>query len=312
MKTLRDGMRQTRKSGAWVLCLLVLVAAGGCGRQPVFPTPPIIEGWDYSEPPRIFNRETLFHYMNGKARSYLDYGFLQLEHAQLAASGGKPTVDVDVYDMGSPNGAFGIYSLERGDELPLHYKKRLGYMIDSSRLFWKGRHYVAIASPNHSPQTVDAINALSLHVEKALPGEATEIPILAAFPVEGKIPESEQYFAINLMGYEFMGGGFVAKYEEKGRRFRLFLSPKESPESARKAYSKLKAALSEHGRASGEQGGIGQSAFAARDDYLGNWLVSMSGNYIVGAVEFQDEALARKLLAELALLLPRPAPPRPS
>jgi hypothetical protein len=282
----------------WVL-LLAFLLAGACGCRPVLPPSQTVVGWDYSELPTAYDPETLYHYINGKARVYLDYGFVRLDHAQFASPDGKAVIDVDVYDMGAPEGAFGIYSLERGEELPLHYKKRLGYMNGPARFFWKGRYYVTITSPISSAETIQAIHSLSAYVENSIRGESDSLPILAAFPEENKIPESEQYFATDFLGYEFMGAGFTASYVELGGRFKLFLSPKDSLDKAQGAYARLKETLSQGGKFVGDEGGIGQSAFLAQDDYLGNWLVSRNGTHVVGSVGFQDLSAARSALLRL-------------
>lgn len=281
----------------------MLAVLCGCARDTILPTPPIIEGWEYSEKPQVYNRENLFDYMNGKARSYLDYGFVRLDHVQFARPPAKPTIDVDVYDMGCDTGAFGIYSLERGQELPLHHKRRLGYMVGSARFFRKGRHYVTITSPDSSRETIEAVNTLSLYLESSVPGNSEQLPLLTVFPKEGSVTESEQYFAANLMGHDFMGGGFVARYEEKGNRFRLFLSSKDSPALAADAYQRLKRELSEHGKIVGEVREIGESAFLAQDPYIGNWLVSVANSHVAAAAGFHDEAVARNLLRQLVLNL---------
>lgn len=292
-------MRNVPKGLRAALCLAMLALIGGCARQPILPTPPIIEGWDYSELPVTYDPRTLFQYMDGKASVYLDYGFVRLDHVQFGRPGSTAVIDVDVYDMGTPRGAFGMYSYERGDDLPRHYRKRLGYMIDSARFFWKGRYYVTITSPEISPDTIAAVKSLSLYLEKSVPGDSQTLPLLATFPAEGKVHESEQYFATNLMGYQFMGEGFLATYEEKGNRFKLFLSPKESPETAAEAFRQLKESLRDYGEVLGDVAGVGESAFQAKDNYVGTWLVALSGEHIVGAVSFHDETSTRTLLALL-------------
>lgn len=279
--------------------LLAFFLAGVCGCRPVLPPSQTALGWDYSELPTAYDPETLYHYINGKARVYLDYGFVRLDHAQFASPDGKAVIDVDVYDMGAPEGAFGIYSLERGEELPLHYKRRLGYMNGPARFFWKGRHYVTITSPISSAETIQAIHSLSAYVENSIRGEPGILSILTAFPEENKVPESEQYFATDFLGHEFMGAGFTASYIELGGRFKLFLSPKDSPAQARQAFDKLRQALSEGGKLLGEEQGIGQAAFLAQDDYLGNWLVSLNDKHLVGSVGFQDLPAASSALLRL-------------
>lgn len=304
-------MRRAGKNVLRAFCLAVLTLAVGCARHSLPPSS-LIDGWQYAGRPDSYDRQTLFNHINGKARVYLDYGFLRLDHVQFAPLPGKPVIDVHLYDMGSPTGAFGIYSLERGEELPLHHRRRLGYMIGSSRFFWKGRHYVTITSADSSPETVEAINALSLYLESTVRGDTEGIPVLAAFPTEDKVPESEQYFAVSLLGHEFMGGGFTVAYQEKGNRFKLFAAPKESRQAAAEAYLKLKSALFRQGKLLEEVTGVGQLAFEAQETYLGNWLVSLAGNCVVAAVGFQDEALARGLLTQLTLNLRPLIPPPPA
>jgi hypothetical protein len=292
----------------WGILVTLLVTAAGCGRHSLLPPPGTAQGWDYSEWPETYDPQTLFHYIDGKARAYHEYGFVKLDHAQFATPQGKAVIDVDVYDMGSPEGAFGIYSLERGEGIPLHYKRRVGYMIGSARFFWKGRHYVAITSPDRSPETIEVINTLSLYVENSVPGGTGGVPLLAAFPDEDKVPESEQYFAIGFLGYAFMGDGFTASYLEKGGRLKIFVSPKQSPDAAREAYQKLREALSKDGKIMGDEGGVGETAFLAQDEYMGQWLVSLTGRYVAGATGFHDLAGARGLVAQLCGKLSSLAP----
>lgn len=281
------------------LLWLAFFLAGACGCRPLLPPSQTAPGWDYSELPTAYDRETLYQYINGKARVYLDYGFERLDHAQFISPDGKAVIDVDLYDMETPEGAFGIYSLERGEQLPVHYKKRLGYMIGSARFFWKGRYYVAITSPVSSDETIRAIASLSGYLETSVRGEPGGLPILGAFPEENKVPESEQYFAVDFLGHEFLGAGFSASYMEPGRQFKLFISPKGSLDEAQEAYARLKEVLSHGGEFLGEEQGIGHAAFRAHDEYLGNWLVSLKDAYVIGSVQFQDLPAARRTLLGL-------------
>ncbi len=282
-----------------LFCVGALTVTWACSCRPLLPTPTVTEGWRYSVLPERYDRETLYRYVDGKARVYLDYGFVKLDRVQFESPDGESFIDVEVYDMGSPEGAFGIYSLDRGDELPRHYRQRLGYMIGSARFFWKGQSYATISSTDDSPKTREAIHSLSSYLERSVPGSAEDIPLLGAFPADGKVHGSEQYFAINLLGHEFMGSGFFATYEEKGNRFKLFLSPKLSPEEAKQVYGKLKESLGEYGEVRGEVAGIGEMAFQGKDEYVGEWLVTVSGSYLLGVVGSRDDKEARSLLTSL-------------
>ena len=70
-----------------------------------------------AEGPRIYDSETLFEYLNGGAPLYLDFGFQSMVHARYQLGDDSlSSVTIDVYDMGSDLGAFGLYRSARPPE----------------------------------------------------------------------------------------------------------------------------------------------------------------------------------------------------
>jgi hypothetical protein len=59
----------------------------------------------------FYKPDTLYQYIDGGADVYLLYDFQVLLHQDFKA--GAADITADVYDMGKPEDAFGIYSAER-------------------------------------------------------------------------------------------------------------------------------------------------------------------------------------------------------
>ena len=81
---------------------------GGClGSGTEFPD---IEGWSRDGEVRVWTSENLWEYIDGAAELFIDYEVVTCRVADLSAGG--VTVTVDLYDMGTPLNAFGIFDLE--------------------------------------------------------------------------------------------------------------------------------------------------------------------------------------------------------
>lgn len=71
-----------------------------------------LPGWKISDPD-FYSAKELYGYINGGAELYLEYGFRQVSAQRC--SRGDHELQVDVYQMVSPEAAFGIWSILRGD-----------------------------------------------------------------------------------------------------------------------------------------------------------------------------------------------------
>ncbi|MBC7287119.1 MAG: hypothetical protein H5T86_03555 [Armatimonadetes bacterium] len=105
--------------------------------------PQSIGQWHAQLPDRVFNRQTLYDYIDGGAELYLAYDFRQLVvrtyiHAQ------QPPIIADVFDMGSSADAFGVFSAERF-EPEVGIGQGSEYASGMLR-FWKGRYFVCVSS----------------------------------------------------------------------------------------------------------------------------------------------------------------------
>ena len=89
----------------------------GSGISALLPSESDMQGWRIADGPITYDSVSLYEYLNGGAERYLAHGFSELVHVRYQL-GADPAacVTLDVYDMGSGLGAFGIYFFRFADE----------------------------------------------------------------------------------------------------------------------------------------------------------------------------------------------------
>ena len=96
-------------------------------------------------PVEVYNPDTLFDYMDGEAEVYLSLKFRLLYVSRYRKPGTDMVIHVEVYDMGSPGGAQGIYgryTQKGGNEM-----KGFGnaaWTDNAILLFWRDRYFFRI------------------------------------------------------------------------------------------------------------------------------------------------------------------------
>jgi hypothetical protein len=68
-----------------------------------------IMGWKAVSEDRIFDRTTIYSYINGGAEVYKAYDMQSCLSRRYAITGG-PDIILDIFDMGSPQNAFGVFT----------------------------------------------------------------------------------------------------------------------------------------------------------------------------------------------------------
>jgi len=297
---------------ALLLAVLVSVAAlAGCGGEGSGTAHPdaVVEGqppaapsgWSISEGPTSYDSETLFEYLNGGAPLYLDYGFASLTQTRYQL-GDDPfaSVTLDVYDMGSELGAFGIYRGILPPEPDIMSWGAEGYRSGTVAAAWKGTVYVHGEADDDRPELVAGLEHLMGRAVAAIEGSAVLPPILEVFPRNDLRAGSERYVAADLFGHAFLPGGFVAGYQRDGGEVELFFSEMGSAVEAEEALELLRAHETEWGEVGADIDGFGEGGFRFTDPGLGPGLVVRRGNWIAGAhgaVESDD--LVQGLLTRL-------------
>lgn len=302
-------MTSSRTLSGWVLAvalaapLLFEPAAVRGQARPASPElaalVPRIEGWSPTEPPRSYFPDDLFEYINGAAESYLSYDFRELIVADLEKA--EATLTLEIYDMGAPVNAFGIFGSERFPDNKAVPVGELGYCEGETLNFLAGRFYVKTLAFGLGEGTEAFLREIGSKVAAGIKPAGGPPALARAFPPEGLVARSEKYIKKNFMGYAFLSDGYVASYRSGEREIEGFFIEARSETEAEGLLARLREALAADG-ASPEKiaGGV-----RVRNRYGQHLFFGRVGPVICGAMRVPDgleaagEALFRALSASL-------------
>jgi len=159
--------------------------------------PKKILDWESFGQDAVYDRKTIYEYMDGGAEVYLAFDFRNAFVRKYRNPSGEE-IALDIYDMGSPGEAFGIFSCDREDpEAGIGQESEYGYGL---LRFRQGRFFVSITAAGDEKKAERAILELGKAVAPLL-GPAGPVPdLLKCLPEAGIKENRTSYFhaAVNL------------------------------------------------------------------------------------------------------------------
>jgi len=261
-------------------------------------------GWRIADGPTEYDSETLYEYLNGGAPLYLKHGFQQMVHVRYQLGDDSlSSVTLDVYDMDSELGAFGLHRSGRPEDAEVRDWGAEGYRSGIVAAAWRGGIAIHAEADADQPDLIAAMERLVMEVANGLSGSTSPPAVIGLLPRDGLVPWSERIVAEDMMSHAFLPGGVLAEYEVDGDRGTLFFSELASEASVTEAMAELRAHHEQWGKIAGDIDSIGNGGFRFSDPGLGPGAVISTGNYVVGVhgdlrAEAQDHLLA-ELVANL-------------
>lgn len=179
----------------------------------------------------FFDGRSLWGYIDGGADVYLEYGFSKLHLQEVTYK--QKHAKVEIYQMKTPEAAFGIFSLYRykcspGDSLS-RFSCVSAYQVQASR----DRYYISVINDNGTPEEKELCMELAGIVLKKIAQDSIEIPA----------PFSNNIFRPYISGLKFFNGnlgiqnGFSAWAEQfdSYKKCSMYILPVET--SAGYAYT---------------------------------------------------------------------------
>ena len=156
--------------------------------------PQQISGWMRADSSVTYDRETIFDYINGAGEVYRSYHFGEVLVAGYA-NPERPELTVEMFDMGNPSDAYGVFSYARESEEPGiggGYEQR-GRVL----CFWQDRFYVCVSAEERTSDSDQDLIAVAQAVSRQLPAAGDLPSLVKSLPTEGLVRFSERFFHLH-------------------------------------------------------------------------------------------------------------------
>jgi hypothetical protein len=196
-----------------------------------------------------YTAENLYEQINGRAEYYIAYDVIGMTFASFEKrTDSHFSINLSIYDMGTPINAFGVFSGERSPECQSLELGREAYRSGADYYIWQGQYYIQIIASNTSEESKYVDSELAKKITNLLPDSGESVWGLAVLPKANRVPQSIQYFLVDAMGLDFMRNTYTAKYYKGETVLSIFLSKEDSYESAQKTLNKFMAHAKQYGK----------------------------------------------------------------
>jgi hypothetical protein len=224
---------------------------------------------------------------------YLIYDFNGLKLQQYKGKD-EGTITIEIYDQKTVDNSFGIFSQERPYECEyLDIGAQATYM-EGYLNFYQGRYYVKIAGYNLGTKEREYLSSTGKMVSGLLKEEAAPPAVLKVFPEKTKVKNREEYIPKDFLGYPFFEKAFTAEYQDSSATsYKLFII--ETSDRV-----KLEKSIEEYKKAAKIKNDLLKDGIHEVDDpYQGKMLISVSGKYIVGALNPDNAKIDQGLITQI-------------
>ena len=228
------------------------------------------------EQPAVYTSSTLYEYMDGAADGFQDYDVQAVFHRDFKA--GPVDVTVDIFDMGAPENAFGVYAAERSPKYDFVTIGAEGYRNEGILNFFQDRYYVKLAAFGEGADA--ALQQFAAAISERAGGEKGFPALLLKLPDAGRKPRTERYLRKDPLGQPFLGPAYQAVYEREGGESTLMVCVAAN---AADALSRVKS-LEAHFRTTGQWSPapeFGTGAARGSNSFEGTLVAAPGGRYVV-------------------------------
>jgi hypothetical protein len=182
---------------------------------------PAIDGWELAGEVTAKTPDNLWEFNNGAAEAFLAYGFKGLRYADLKQ--GELVVTVEIYDMGAPVNAFGIYTMERSEDMErTTIGAEAALALPYQCLMLKDRNYIKLG-PYMGELKRDTAEALLTALAESLPGGDGWPTELTLLPKKDQVAGSVGYTREAFLGMSALTEVVHGDYAGNGDSFQRFI-----------------------------------------------------------------------------------------
>ena len=195
--------------------------------------------WSRVTDPEHYEADNLWEYINGQADFFIDYGFVRVDTAEYRNDQESSSVVLEVYRMGRPQEAFGIFAAERTrDDRALEVGTQ-AYLGANVLGFWQAEQYVKLTSFDEGSAVEQLLIDLAEEISSRNPNQGQELETLLLFHEEGRVEASERFIPKNFLGQPYLSDAYRVDYSHDGQQVQLFVVDTGSPEEAQSHFNRL-------------------------------------------------------------------------
>lgn len=287
----------------WIVIVIGIVFTFFCCFQSknklnsLFPSPGFEKGWKWNGKPKYYSPETLYQYIDGEADLYLSYGFQALATLLYYWHSPEDTfVVVDVYDMGTPLNAFGIYSNFRHPEYNFQNIGVEAFVSEYGLRFYKGQYFVDVKLGNFSERCQRAGLVIATEIARRIKSSGEVPKELELLPSDQQKPKTLRYVKSEMLNHGFLPGGVEARYLTSEGEAMGFVVVFDSLQQAVRGFEELKTFYTVTGSMLLIQGLPGEVSFAVRTPYHGVLMAFQFSRYIGGVQDIEKPETGMPLL----------------
>jgi hypothetical protein len=164
--------------------------------EAVFPAE--VSGWRWDGKENHYNRKTIFDYINGAGELYIAYNFIGVKVRRFEKSG-QPPITAEIFDMGTSEDAFGVFSFERQDE---EAGIGQGSEFGGGLLrFWKGKFFVSVFAEGQGKDAEAATLEMGKGIADSIKAKGLMPKLLNVLPDgrSGLVEKSIRYFHSHIL-----------------------------------------------------------------------------------------------------------------
>jgi hypothetical protein len=140
-------------------------------------------GWRSLDEPSTYDADTIFGYIDGHAEVYLAYAMQRCLALRYQGPEGEADVVVDVFEMASPEDAFGVATHDRdGDPVDLGND---GLLLYGWLSFWKGPFFVSIYAEEDTQRSRRVVQDLGRALDELIDTPGRRPEIVGRLPADG-------------------------------------------------------------------------------------------------------------------------------
>ncbi len=270
------------------------------GGAPLIPAP---DGVSVLTPAERFDRESLSDKIDGKAELYLSAGFVRLDCQRFALSD-RPDdwLEAFVYDMGSAQNAFAVFSAQRRADVVARDIGDFAYRAGNALFIAHGHYYLELIAAAEDEPLAAALEGLAENFIRSRPVAAAAISERDLFPKPGLIEDSIGLIAADAFGVAGLDKVFTAAYKRQSAELTAYLSRRADADAAAEQVRSYAEFLTTYGgkQLAADDPTPGAALIEILDTYM---VIFAQGPYFAGVHEAADRELALELARALAAAL---------